>query len=245
MMTFFQYLKTTLKNNSGFAGLSLLKHRKIYSEWIDQMESKKSSMNLELPWITIFAKNYLINFLTDKSKSQVKIFEFGSGGSTVFFLKYSDEVVSIEHDKKWFELVSKTVDQKKVQGWDGHLIEAERVENYRKNELNGSNPYHYYSTDENFLNCTFKNYASYIDKFPDKYFDLILVDGRSRPSCLFHSVPKIKQGGLLILDNAERKYYLSNNIIDREEFALKISLNGALVSTNQFTQTNIYIKKDK
>jgi hypothetical protein len=200
-------------------------------------------LDLELPWITIIAKNYIDKFLKNKSKTEVKIFEFGSGGSSLFFLKYSSQVVSIEHDKNWFELVSKTVKQKNIKGWNGNLIDPEPIKNYADIKLDASDPLHYYSTDENFLNCIFKNYASYIDNFPDNYFDLVLVDGRSRPSCLYHSLNKVKPGGLLVLDNAEREYYLSKNMIDTNEYSLIISTNSALNYSNQFTQTNIYVKE--
>mgnify|MGYP002282580474 CR=1 FL=1 len=37
--------------------------------------------------------------------------------------------------------------------------------------------------------------------------DLILVDGRARPECLFMSLDKLKSGGLMVLDNSERERY--------------------------------------
>ena len=67
-------------------------------------------------------------------------------------------------------------------------------------------------------------YASVIDRFPDGYFGLVFVDGRSRPSCVKHSIPKIKSGGFLILDDADRNYYkrakelLNSNRWEKWEF---------------------------
>jgi hypothetical protein len=243
MMSFLSYLILTYKKNKGLYGLSVFKHRKIYIEWKHINQSKKTPLDLELPWVTVIAKNYIENFLKTKSKPEVNVFEYGSGGSSLFFLKYSSQVVSIEHNEEWFELVNKTVKQKNIKGWEGHLIEPEPIINGFQIKLDASDPLHFYTKSTDFLNCTFKNYASFIDKFPDKYFDIVMVDGRSRPSCLYHSLNKIKQGGLLILDNAEREYYLSKNIIDTNVFSLTISINSALISNNQFTQTNIYIKK--
>ena len=242
MKSFLSYLNSTFRINKGLSGLSVLKHIKIYVEWKDQCESKRTPLDLELPWFTIIAKNYIDNFLKNKSKSEVSVFEFGSGGSSLFFLKYANQVVSVEHDKEWFDLVSKTVELNKIKGWDGHLIEPESKNNSSQIKIDASDPLHYYTTDENFLNCTFKNYASYIDNYPDNYFDIILVDGRSRPSCLYHSIHKVKRGGLLVLDNAEREYYLSKEIIDNNKYSLIISANSAVICSNQFTQTNIYIK---
>jgi len=52
-------------------------------------------------------------------------------------------------------------------------------------------------------------YYTLCEEFPDEYFDLIIVDGRNRKGCIFHSLPKLKKGGVLMLDNAERQRYQS------------------------------------
>lgn len=52
----------------------------------------------------------------------------------------------------------------------------------------------------------FENLDDYADVsiLKDSYFDIVLVDGRNRGNCLLNSIPKLKQGGVLILDNSER-----------------------------------------
>jgi hypothetical protein len=50
-------------------------------------------------------------------------------------------------------------------------------------------------------------YYTVCDEFPDDFFDLIIVDGRNRKGCIAHSIPKLKPGGILMLDNAERARY--------------------------------------
>lgn len=243
MKSFLDYLKSTYRINKGLSGLSIFRHRKIYAEWKRQIEFKKTPLDLELPWITIIARNYIENYFKNKSKAESKIFEFGSGGSSLFFLKFANQVVSIEHDKEWFELVKRTVNGKNIKGWNGQLIAPAPINNKSQIILDASEPLHYYTTDETFLNCSFKNYASYIDNFPDNYFDIVLVDGRSRPSCLYHSLDKVKERGLLVLDNAEREYYLSKNIIDETKFSLVINSFSSVICQTSFSQTNIYIKK--
>ena len=52
-------------------------------------------------------------------------------------------------------------------------------------------------------------YYTICETFPDEFFDLILVDGRNRKGCIYFSLPKLKKGGVLMLDNAERPYYFS------------------------------------
>ena len=241
-MSFLVYLGKVAKLNKSLSGLLSSNQNSIYKEWRNQIESRKNPLDLELPWITILAKNYIEEYLSKRSMIDTRVFEYGSGGSSVFFLKYASKVVSVEHDKKWFDLVRKRVNEKNIQGWDGYLIEPELIDN-TQNNLDISNPHHYYSDDVRPFGYTFKNYASYISNFPDQYFDIVLIDGRSRPSCLFHSVNKIKKGGLLILDNAEREHYLSQKVVSQEDFKLVISSWGALISYNQLTKTHVYIRK--
>jgi len=46
-------------------------------------------------------------------------------------------------------------------------------------------------------------YASQIEEFPEEYFDFVLVDGEQRGTCLRAAASKIRQGGFLVLDNAD------------------------------------------
>ena len=55
-----------------------------------------------------------------------------------------------------------------------------------------------------------------IDEYPDASFDLVLVDGRARLSCLSHTVRKIRTGGYLVLDDCERTNYTKAiSLLDR------------------------------
>lgn len=66
-------------------------------------------------------------------------------------------------------------------------------------------------------NCSECNFANVIlheqpyykicTHFPNESFDLILVDGRNRKGCIVNSIPLLKHGGVLMIDNAERPYY--------------------------------------
>jgi hypothetical protein len=73
--------------------------------------------------------------------------------------------------------------------------------------LDPSDPRCYASADLAFPCFSFANYAKAIDPYPDGYFDIVLVDGRARPSCLMHAIPKLSKKGVVIVDNTERGYY--------------------------------------
>jgi hypothetical protein len=240
-MSFLSYLSQVVIGNKGLSGLSLSKHREVYDEWRRQISLKKYPMDLDLPWLTIIAKNYMEDFLKGRS-GKSKVCEFGSGGSSVFFLKNSSEVVSVEHNKEWFEMVKTRINELGLSSkWNGNLIEPETL-NGDAAGLDIANPQHYYSDDDNFKKHTFRAYSSHIDKYADEYFDLVLVDGRSRPGCVAHSLAKVKRGGLLVLDNAERTYYTRQLPVLKKDFRLVRSAWGALICSDQFTQTNVYQK---
>lgn len=82
-----------------------------------------------------------------------------------------------------------------------------------------------------------KNYEKYckkVNEYPDNYFDFVLIDGRSRIRCGLNAMPKLKEGGIFVLDNSERERYLPlHNALDSWP---KVN------TTNGFTNTTIWIK---
>jgi hypothetical protein len=57
-----------------------------------------------IPWVTYS----FIDFIKERLRKQHTVFEFGSGNSTFFYAKYAGLVVSVEHDKDWFEKIVKS-----------------------------------------------------------------------------------------------------------------------------------------
>jgi len=50
-------------------------------------------------------------------------------------------------------------------------------------------------------------YYEVCDNFENEHFDLIVVDGRDRVKCIEKAIRILKEGGILMLDNSERKRY--------------------------------------
>ena len=189
------------------------------------------------PWITFPS----IDFLKLHLNSDSRVFEYGGGGSTLFFINRVKEVVTIEHDPEWFSRLHQILVNSSANNWSGNLILPETK--MAGENLDASDPNDYYTTDSNFLNNIFKLYASFIDRYPDEYFDLVLVDGRARSSCIIHSLKKIKRHGYLIIDNSDRKYYFekTNNLITKR-FKLIYNHKSPSPYANFFTQTGIWQK---
>ncbi len=57
-----------------------------------------------IPWVTYS----FIDFVAERIKNDHTIFEFGSGNSTLYYARKAKKVVSVEHDKAWFEKISAT-----------------------------------------------------------------------------------------------------------------------------------------
>lgn len=238
MKSFFRHLKKFRKYNGSLSAWEITKRASVYREWKSQLNSGLSPLDLELPWITIDAKRYLESYIKKHiKKKQLRVFEYGTGGSSLFFLKHGCEVVSVEHDSEWFGRVKQRVLDRKLKKWTGFLEKPEPI--LGDMELDASNPAHYYTTDKNYINFIFKKYVNTIEKYPDMHFDIVLVDGRSRPACLAHARHKVTHGGLLVLDNSEREYYTEKFVLGNT-CRLQLSRFSPLVASRAFTKTSIY-----
>lgn len=59
------------------------------------------------------------------------------------------------------------------------------------------------------VKCRFKTrpYASICDRFEDEKFDLVIVEGLDRMRSLQKAIRILKKGGILVLNDAQRKHY--------------------------------------
>lgn len=86
----------------------LLKNFKVLAIDLGQWQSIKKEIPIDkennpIPWYTYPAIEYLKQLdFTNKT-----IFEWGSGYSSLFWAKRAKEVVSVESDKKWFNIINK------------------------------------------------------------------------------------------------------------------------------------------
>ena len=172
-----------------------------FPSWWSYLKPGRNSMKDQSPWIAFAAIDFLEGVLT----KGMLAYEFGSGGSTLFFASRVREVVSVEHNPEWFARVVEDLDNKGIKNCTVRLCEAESG---TASSMKGiANPDAYVSDDADYRDMNFMAYASSIDTYPDRHFDIVFIDGRVRPSCFKHSLRKVKENGYLILDNAEREYY--------------------------------------
>lgn len=167
-----------------------------FPRWKRAQTPGYSMLEAAKPWLPYSC----IAFLKRTVKPGWKIFEFGAGGSTVFFSRMKAQGVTIEHDAAWAEKVRKKLHS---ENWQVRLAQPEAA----KRPADPADPSQYGSAFPGCENKDFEKYVRAIDEFPDSHFDLVLIDGRSRPACIARALAKIKRGGFLALDDSQRLWY--------------------------------------
>src|SRR5450432_974123 len=230
------YLKKSLKSLWNKPRLkNLFSFIRYYPAWREHLRPGRNSVDDQSPWISFAA----IGFLKKIVRQDMRVFEYGSGGSTMFWISSVQEVISVEHDLSWYTNMKKKLDEQPLRHYQ--YILAEPAPDPRFREKRFENPDDYISRDPGYTGKNFEQYAKSIDPFPDNYFDIIIVDGRSRPSCIQHGIPKLKKNGWLIIDNTERKYYTEPFSFGRN--SLKISnFAGPVPYMRDFSETS-FLKK--
>ena len=120
--------------------------------------------------------------------------EWGIGGSTLFFTKYLNEEaewIGIEHNLRWFRRINSLAKQQRG-----------------KIQLHHIAPNRFPWTDDN-NDGSFSDLKDYVE-FPERFstkFDLILIDGRARASCIKHALKYLSKRGVVIVHDAKRPYY--------------------------------------
>lgn len=142
-------------------------------------------------WFPFSAIDFVESLLAEEKLS---VWEWGSGSSTFFFAKRAKALISVEHNPRWHREA-----QGAVLGRSNCLIELIESEPIPLGH-DPRNPDHYCAAGR--VGHNFRLYASFIDSFGE--FDLIVVDGAVRPSCMKHAKEHVRPGGWLLLDNTDR-----------------------------------------
>ena len=126
------------------------------------------------PWLTPAAIKMLATLLRPTDRGA----EFGSGRSTLWFAGRVAELTSVETNAGWHQ---KVTSQLKERG----------IGNVRYTLIAEDNP----------SECGDGEYARTALAFPDASLDFALVDGYYRDYSAKYIMPKLKPGGILIIDN--------------------------------------------
>jgi Methyltransferase domain len=131
----------------------------------------------QIPWLTYAAVYWLDRVLRPHHRA----FEFGSGSSTIWLAARVKSIVSIEHNSTWERIVRLRLPENATL----HLAEAHGD----GSEAPENDPY------------------TGALKDADGRFDLVLVDGMARNTCVRLAVDRLTDCGLILLDDADRVAY--------------------------------------
>jgi hypothetical protein len=146
---------------------------------------------LDVPWWTYRAIDAVEAWLASRARP-IRIFEYGSGASTLWLAARADEVCTVEHDAGFAALLA---DRFAVAG-NVALQVIPPVRSPRPVVP---------SAKEGYAGLDFAGYVAAIDGLGD--FDLVVVDGRARQACLAHALPRLRGDGLVVFDNSARRRY--------------------------------------
>lgn len=145
------------------------------------------------PWITYEAQKHLDSII----QPDWSVFEWGSGNSTLYFANGCRMVFAVEHDAMWhMSIREKLLDKKNV----SYFLKPAEPGNDTQYTIEGCTSY------EHKKGYSFRNYVGVIDMLIGTY-DLISVDGRARIACIEKAIKHLNPGGVIMLDNSERKHY--------------------------------------
>lgn len=180
-----------------------LKDLSYFSQWRMYRLSSKGTLDFRVPWL-VFSS---ISFLDTWLKKHMQVFEYGSGGSTLYFAQKTARVISVEHDKEWYGNTKKAINESGLVNINYVLIEPQLLQDTVLRDC--VDPTKFVSCFVDYKGYEFSAYANAISSYDDESFELVVVDGRVRHSCIANAMQKIKRNGILLLDNADRTYYLT------------------------------------
>lgn len=169
-----------------------------------------------VPWM-----NYsLITLLEERLTKDVKLLEFGSGYSTLFFSRLMGSVTSIESAGEWFETTSLARNNMALRQMVGDsadlfLVESTETESYRK----------------------------ILEKLDD-HFDVILIDGKNRVSCALLTSDMVTERGVILFDDSMREEYKEgiDHLVDRG--FKQLDFEGVKPTSIKLYRTSVFYRPD-
>lgn len=148
---------------------------------------------LDLAWWT-FSSIVRLDAWLDSRGGDTTAFEYGAGASTLWLARRCRRVVSVEHDPRWWPLLARRLAQV-------HNVEPQLVPGVPVPRVAA-----YASGRAGWRGLDFTAYVHAIRRAGGP-FDLIVIDGRARGSCLLEARDHLAPGGLILFDDSSRKRY--------------------------------------
>ena len=181
-------------------------------------------IRLDVPWWTFGSIDAIERFIQAKSGA-ARAFEFGPGASTFWLARRCASVSFVEHDAEWWSIFGPMVER--LPNVTGALVKPQPP-------APGAQP-RCASGREGWEGLEFAPYVEAI-RSAGGPFDIIVVDGRARDSCLAEAVGHLAPDGMIVFDNSARARY--RDAIERSPLR-KTRYNGLAPALPYPSQTTI------
>jgi len=174
-----------------------------------QSVAQSSAVDLDgpIPWYTYPAIRDLARIISPSAR----VFEYGSGNSTLWWRAHAQEVISVEHDPIWHahSQAGKEADVRLRQSDD--QTNEQHFDHIRSLLTDIPSPPASLDSEtivrRGLANEPFMSYIAELLTCPDQYFDVIVVDGMARSACARLAAQRLKPEGLIVFDNSDRTEY--------------------------------------
>lgn len=146
---------------------------------------------LDVPWWTYRAIDAVDEWLGGRPRP-VRVFEYGSGSSTLWLSRRADEVVTVEHDTDFAAIMAE-----RVAAAGNVTVRVVPAVPMQRPAVP--------SRKSGYAGLDFSRYVAAIDG--SQRFDVLVIDGRARQACLMHALPYLAPDGLVVFDNSARRRY--------------------------------------
>ncbi|GAA2117082.1 hypothetical protein GCM10009843_07750 [Nocardioides bigeumensis] len=163
--------------------------------WLHSLTRVHDSLaiaELDVPWWTYRAVDVVDVWLAARPEP-ARVFEYGSGASTIWLARRAAEVHSVEHHPGFGAMMSERLSGE----GNVHLEVVEATLSTQPSVASGK---------EDYAGLDFAAYVDAMDAV-EGTFDLVVVDGRAREACLAKAVPRLSRGGIVVYDNSARRRY--------------------------------------
>jgi len=138
--------------------------------------------NPDHPWITEMANIILSTYLKPTDVG----LEFGSGRSTLWLARRVRYLTSVEHSKEYYIRISQSLNENGIENVAYYLRYIDVLET-GLNERDEKGPD--------------SAYVKVLDEFEANSLDFVFVDGVYRSACALGAIPKVREGGFILIDN--------------------------------------------
>jgi hypothetical protein len=150
-------------------------------------------LRLDVPWWSFAAIDRVEQFLRERD-GKARVFEYGAGASTAWLARRSGQVISVEHDARFVASMKQLLsDLPNVALWHRPPSASQGIPSAS-------------STRRGYVGFDFSDYVRAIED-AGGLFDLIVIDGRARASCLPVAIGHLAPAGIIVFDNSERTVY--------------------------------------